>query len=147
MPAAEIRSKTGVSASTIALWKKKWALEADPSAAARGQRRSLANRQGRRAYGPQTRARVSLYLAEGMPVQQISDRTGVPLVTIQRWRKEEARLPPNPALGLAWSQEVRERVAAYLDQGMAVPEINEKTGVPVSTIYTWKREEGDSASS
>ena len=145
MPVVEIRSRTGVSRRAIQTWKKQWSVDTDPFPSARGQGRSSANRQGRRAYDQQTRSRVFMYLAEGMPLQQISDRTGVSLPTIASWKKQESLLPTNPAKGMAWSQEVRSRVSRFLAEGMPVKEIEEKTGVPWATIYRWRRDDANAA--
>lgn len=141
MSEPEIRSRTGVSKRTIQLWKKRWALEIEPFLSPRKRIRPSANRQGRRAYDEETRSRIFQHLADGMPLQQISDTTGVSLPTISNWRKEQLLPPSKPSMGLAWSQETRERVAWFLAQGMTAGEIKDKTGVPATTIYRWRREE------
>jgi hypothetical protein len=147
MPAADIRRKTGVSLRTIQMWKKEWSIITQPYGNSRGRKISNSHGQGRRAYDQDTRCRVSNYLAEGMPVQRISDKTGVCVSTIRRWREEESLTPPNPARGLKWSHEVRSRVSTRLAQSMPVRLISKETGVPIPTIYTWKREEESAAAS
>ena len=146
MAEPEIRSRTGVSVSTIRLWKKKWSLDTEALPTLPRGSRSGSGRRGGRAYDAETRSRVLTYLADGIPMQQVSDTTGVSIGTISNWKKEEALLPTKPSMGLAWSLETRARVYRLMALGTPLPEINELTGVPLGTIYRWKKEDAEAAS-
>lgn len=141
MSIKEIRSRTGISRRTISLWKKQWSVNSDPFPSIRGRERSSSNRHGRRAYDQRTRTGVLRRVTIGMPLQEISDETGVSLCTIETWRREVSLLPTNPARGVHWSYEIRSRVSRMLACNVPAPEIKEKTGVPLATIYRWRRED------
>lgn len=91
-------------------------------------------------WNEQTRSQVCTYLAQNMPIREISEKTNVPERIIKCWKKEELLLS-QPGRGRKWDEETCFEVFSSLMQNTPIQDISRKTGVPGDTIRNWRRKE------
>ena len=146
VPCPQIRDQTNVALGTIQRWKKEWT--ADPQTdSSCFSTVSNCNRVSVAPIDQLTRERVTARILSREPLQTISDQENIALSTLSRWRNEAGLPAAQPVKGPAWSVDSRGKVLFLLRFNKSVREVSELTGVPVPTIYTWKREREAGAAS
>jgi hypothetical protein len=89
-----------------------------------------------KVYKPEIRQQVLKMLTDGHKVQHIHKVTGVPITSINTWKRTNG-------IGVVervkYTQEFKEQVCGMFDQGFNEDQVAAAHNIPLSTVSKWRR--------
>lgn len=92
---------------------------------------------------PELRAEAVALFEKGYGSKRTSTKLGVPVWTVKKWREEwksDGSCLMVPCPRKLWSPEIRAEAASLFEEGRDPRNVAAELGVPVPTVYSWKRQ-------